>query len=257
MDPTHAELQNVNAGTQGARTEVIDLTHTIDEGSPYWPEKNPGTPFRVSVTANYEPDGFYDRNLVIPEHFGTHMDAPAHLDPKGKTIDQLPAETFLSPAVVIDVSAAAKSQPDYRLSATDVESWVRRHGPIPQGALVLVRTGWSERWPSRAEYMNADARGVMHFPGLSVDAARFLLQHAHPVGIGIDTFSIDYGPSEDFAVHRLTHSAGLYHLENVANLGKLPARGFTVIALPLKLRNGSGSPARVLALLGTEAASLS
>jgi len=248
-------VQNAFAGIRDGKVKVVDLTHTVDEHSPYWPEKTPGTPFHPSITTIYQHDGSFTRNLVIPEHFGTHMDAPAHFDPKGETIAQIPAEKFLSPAVMIDVSAAVKSNVDYRVRASDVQNWIKLHGPIPHGALVLIRTGWDRRWPSQAKFMNVDSEGVLHFPGLSVEAARYLLDHADPAGIGIDTASMDYGPSKDFLVHHLTLSAGLYHLENVANLSLVPPKGFFVIALPLKLGGGSGSPARVLALLPSETSS--
>jgi kynurenine formamidase len=249
MAQAQTAVHDAFAGIRDDTVKVVDLTHAIDEHSPYWPAKAPGTPFRTSIAATYRHDGFFARNLEMPEHFGTHMDAPVHFDPKGENIDQIPLEKFLSPAVVIDVSAAVKSNGDYRVRALDVEKWIKLHGPIPQGALVLFRTGWDRRWPSQAKFMNADSEGVLHFPGLALAAARYLLDQAHPVGIGIDTASIDYGASKDFPVHHWTLSAGLYHLENVANLGQLPPKGFFVIALPLKLRGGSGSPARVLALI--------
>jgi len=152
----------------------------------------------------------------------------------------------------MDVSSSVKSNTDYRVTVQDIESWIERHGAIPSGAVVFFRTGWDERWPSQEKYMNADAGGVLHFPGLSVEAAQYLLNHAQPVGIGIDTSSVDYGPSTDCPVHNLTMPAGIYHLENVANLKQLPATGFSVIALPLKLGGGSGAPARVIAVIPTE-----
>ena len=234
---------------QSGSVKVVDLTHTLEKDSPYWPEDTPGTPFHTSVAATYRKDGFFARNLSMPEHFGTHMDAPIHFDPKGETVDRIAVEKFLAPAVVIDVRAAARSNADYRVTAQDVENWIKSHGAIPSGAVVFFQTGWAARWPSQKRYMNADAKGVLHFPGLSLEAARYLLKNAQPVGIGIDTGSIDYGPSKDFLVHHLTMSAGLYHLENVANLDQLPATGSSVIALPLKLGGGSGAPARVLAFV--------
>ena len=158
-------------------------------------------------------------------------------------------EKFVVAAVVVDVTAAAASSPDYRVTVADLEQWMNAHGPMPGGCAVLVHTGWASRWPSQERYVNQDARGVMHFPGLSIEAARYLLDHALPVSIGIDTPSVDYGPSEDFKVHQLTMAAGLYHLENLANLDLLPATGACLIALPMKLRGGSGSPTRVLALV--------
>jgi kynurenine formamidase len=241
-------------GIRGGNVRVVDLTHTIDKGSPYWPEESPGTPFHTSIAATYQKDGYFARNISIPEHFGTHMDAPIHFDPEGLSVNRIPVGKFIAPAVMIDVSADVKSNADYRVTAKDIENWIKIHGTIPSGAVVLVRTGWGYRWPSQEKYMNADAKGVLHFPGLSLEAARYLLEHAHPVAVGIDTASIDYGASKDFPVHHLTMSHGLYHLENVANLDKLPPSGFGVIALPLKLGGGSGSPARVLALIPEEPA---
>jgi kynurenine formamidase len=233
------------------KIKVVDLTHPLDDQSPYWPEGTTASPFHARVVATIEHDGYYARGLELPEHFGTHIDAPVHFDPKGASVDQIPVEKFLSVAIVVDVRAGAnaKFNPDYRVTASDLENWVKVHGAMPRGCLVMIRTGWASRWPSQREYMNQDAQGVLHFPGLSLEAARYLLDHAHPVAIGIDTASIDYGPSKDFEVHHLTLGAGLYHLENLANLDLLPPTGARVIALPLKLRGGSGSPARVLALI--------
>jgi kynurenine formamidase len=248
-----AQLSNIPAeliqAVQRGQVQVVDLTHTLSAQAPYWPEGNAPSPFHVRVMETYERDGYFGREIELPEHFGTHMDAPLHFDPKGRSVDQLPVQNFLAMAVVVDISAAVRSNPDYRLTAEDIGHWVKEHGPMPPGCFVLLRTGWGSRWPSEKQFMNQDARGVMHFPGYSLEAARYLLEHVHPVGIGIDTSSIDYGPSKSFEVHHLTMSAGLYHLENVANLDQLPPTGACLIALPMKLQGGSGSPTRVLALV--------
>ena len=231
---------------------LVDLTHTLERDSPYWPEDAPGSPFHISFATTYEKDGNFTRYFSMPEHFGTHMDAPLHFCRGGKSVDQIAFERFFAPAVVIDVSYAVVSDADYRVTVKDIENWVEKRGAVPSGALVFFRTGWAERWPSQELYMNMDARGVLHFPGLSVEAAGYLLDHAQPVGFGIDTASVDHGPSTDFPVHHLTMPAGVYHLENVANLDKLPASGFSVIALPLKLGGGSGAPVRVVGLIPAE-----
>lgn len=241
-------LKEIAAG----RIKLVDLTHPIDEQSPYWPEDHSPSPFHARVVDTYAHDNYFARALEIPEHFGTHIDAPAHFDPHGRTVDQIPVESLLRPIVMIDVSAKAGKDPDYRLTVADVETWVKAHGPVPRGCAVLIRSGWGERWPSQERYMNQDAQGVMHFPGLSLEAARYLVERAAPVAIGIDTPSIDYGPSKKFEVHQFTMSGGLYHLENLIHLGALPATGAILIALPLDLRGGSGSPARVLAIVPSQ-----
>lgn len=242
-------LARVFVGIQSSQIEVIDLTHPLDDQSPYWPEGSGPSPFHARVASTFEKGGYFARDLEFPEHFGTHMDAPAHFDPKGKTLDQIPLTQFLLAAIVIDVSGSAKSNADYRVTAQDLRNWEKRNGAIPSGCVVFFLTGWGQRWPSQKDYMNQDARGTLHFPGLSLEAGHYLLDHSHPAAIGIDTASIDYGPSQNFEVHRLTMPSGLYHLENVANLNRLPARGAFVVALPMNLRGGSGSPTRVLALL--------
>lgn len=240
---------------QRGQVEIVDLTHELDEQSPYWPEGTTGSPFHAKVVATLQRDGYFARTLEIPEHFGTHLDAPAHFDSGGKTVDQIPVETLLRPAVVIDVSGEAEKDPNYRLTLADVESWVRVHGPFPRSCAVLIRTGWGARWPSQKEYMNQDAQGVMHFPGLSLEAARYLVERASPAALGIDTPSIDYGPSKDFELHRFTMTHGLYHLENLVHLGALPATDACLVALPMKFRGGSGSPTRVVALVPVAPAS--
>jgi kynurenine formamidase len=241
-----------SSGLRVGKMRLVDLTHTLDGDTPYWPGNSPGSPFHTSAATTYQQDGNFTRNLRMPEHFGTHMDAPVHFDPQGQSVDCIPVERFLAPGVVIDVSPATRLNADYRVTALDIEKWTEEHGPVPSGAVVFFRTGWATRWPSQGKYMNADTNGVLHFPGLSLEAARYLVGHVQPVGIGIDTASVDYGPSRDCPVHNLTMPAGIYHLENLANLDQLPATGFSVIALRLKLGGGSGAPARVIALVPTQ-----
>jgi kynurenine formamidase len=228
---------------------IVDLTFALDDQAPFWPEGSPASPFRTTTSATHEHDGYFVRNLQLPEHFGTHMDAPLHFDPKGKGLHEIPVQDFLLEAAVVDVRAAVVANSDYQLSVQDLEKWEEAHGPFPHGGAVLMLTGWGARWPSHDRYMNQDAQGVLHFPGFSLEAAHYLLDHAQPRAIGIDTTSIDYGPSEHYEVHNLTMRAGLYHLESLANLEQVPATGAILIALPMKLRGGSGGPARVVALV--------
>jgi kynurenine formamidase len=150
--------------------------------------------------------------------------------------------------VVIDVRAEAQKDSDYRLTPERVAEWEKTHGRIPQGAVVLLRTGWPSRWPDAARYRNQDAAGAMHFPGFSVESILLLLERKIS-GLGIDTLSVDYGPSKDFAVHRVSHGAGLYHMENLADLSALPEAGAFLVVAPIKLDGGSGGPCRVFAIL--------
>jgi kynurenine formamidase len=232
------------AGT-GA-TRVVDMTYAINGKLPAWPGDD--KTFEAQVVATPEKDGYLARSFWMLEHYGTHMDAPAHFPPGKFTLDQIPVAHFFGPAVVIDVREEVGKDPDYRLSAARIEKWETAHGRIPSGAIVMMRTGWASRWPDQARYRNMDASGVMHFPGFSVESAKLLIARG-AVGLGIDTLSIDYGASKDFEVHHTDLPAGLYNLENLANLDQLPEAGAFVIAAPIKLEGGSGGPVRVFALL--------
>jgi kynurenine formamidase len=232
------------AGT-GA-TRVVDMTYAINGKLPAWPGDD--KTFEAQVVATPEKDGYLARSFWMLEHYGTHMDAPAHFPPGKFTLDQIPVAHFFGPAVVIDVREETTKDPDYRLSTARVEKWEAAHGRIPSGAIVMIRTGWASRWPDQARYRNMDENKVMHFPGFSVESAKLLVARG-AVGLGIDTLSIDYGASKDFEVHHVDLPAGLYNLENLANLDQLPEAGAFVIAAPIKLESGSGGPVRVFALL--------
>jgi kynurenine formamidase len=232
-------------GVSDGSTRVVDMTYAINGKLPAWP--GDGRTFEAKVEATPEKDGYFARSFWTLEHYGTHMDAPAHFPPGKEYLDQIPVQHLFAPAVVIDVREEAGKDPDYRLRVMRVEKWEAIHGRIPSGSVVLLRTGWASRWPDQARYRNTDAGGVMHFPGFSVEAARLLIERG-AVGLGIDTLSIDYGPSKDFEVHRVTLPAGLYQLENLANLDQLPDAGAFLISAPIKLEGGSGGPVRVFAI---------
>jgi kynurenine formamidase len=234
------------AGIATGGTRIVDMTYAINGKLPAWPGDD--RTFEPETVATPEKDGYFARSFWTLEHYGTHMDAPLHFAPGGVPLDQIPVSKFFDPAVAIDVRAESAKDADYRLTTGDVQSWEAAHGRIPAGAIVLLRTGWAARWPDQARYRNTDAKGVMHFPGFSVDAAKLLIARG-VAGLGIDTLSIDYGPSQNFEVHRVTLPAGLYHLENLANLDQLPEAGAFLIAAPIKLEGGSGGPCRVFALL--------
>jgi kynurenine formamidase len=233
-------------GVSDGSTRVVDMTYAINGKLPAWPGDD--RTFEAKVVATPEKDGYFARSFWMLEHYGTHMDAPAHFPPGTAYLNQIPVEHLFAPAVVIDVSEEAGKDPDYRLHVMRVEKWEALHGKIPTGAVVLLRTGWAARWPDQARYRNMDAAGVMHFPGFSVEAARLLVERG-AVGLGIDTLSIDSGQSKDFEVHRVTLPAGLYQLENLANLDQLPEAGAFLISAPIKLEGGSGGPVRVFAIL--------
>jgi kynurenine formamidase len=236
------------AAPGGGFRAVVDLTHTISGQAPTY-ELAEKDAYQARTIATIEKGHYLARQISLPEHFGTHIDAPAHFARGLWTVDQIPPERLIAPMVVLDVSGNAEHNPDYQISVDDIARWEQANGQIPLGAVVLARSGWNSRWDSAKSYRNADSKGIMHFPGYSRDAAQFLVEGRNVFGLGIDTLSVDYGPSQDFAVHRYTLAHSLYHLENVANLDRVPVSGATVVVAPVKLEGGSGGPVRILALL--------
>lgn len=228
------------------RARVLDLSYAIRETLPAWPGDR--RPFAASVNATHEKNGCFSRRFDMLEHFGTHLDAPAHFLPGKLFVDEIPPERLFGPAVVVEAREESARDADYRLAPEKIAGWETRHGRIPRGAIVLMRTGWAARWPDAARYCNQDAGGTMHFPGFSVAAAEILIERGAS-GLGIDTMNIDYGASQDFAVHRQALGAGLYQLENLADLVALPEAGAFLIVAPIKLAGGSGGPCRVFAIL--------
>jgi len=235
-------LEDISSG----KMRVIDLSYAINDKLVRWPGDE--KVFEAEVNASIEKDGYFTRSFWTLEHYGTHLDAPVHFAPGKTTVDQIPVKQFFGPAVVLDVQADGAKNADYQLPVARVEEWEKRHRPIPEGAIVLLRTGWSARWPDAERYRNEDAQGRMHFPGFSVDAAKLLIERKVS-GLGCDSMSVDYGASADFAVHHLALGSGLYHLENLADLSALPETGALLVVAPIKLEGGSGGPVRVFALL--------
>ena len=254
--PIGLALLVVNCAQQRpiGQREMIDLTHAFEEATIYWPTE---TGFRLERAAwgVTERGYFYASNrLATPEHGGTHIDAPIHFFEGRATVDEIPVERLIGPGVVVDVTAACAEDRDYRVSVSDFEAWEADHGRLPDGAIVLLRTGFGAFWPDRVRYMGTDARGAeavaeLHFPGLDPAAARWLAAERSIGAIGLDTPSIDHGPSELFASHVALFEHDIPALENVANLERLPPLGFTVIALPMKIKGGSGGPTRIVAVL--------
>jgi kynurenine formamidase len=230
------------------KLRIVDLAWPLNPQSAYWPGDN-YKPFELHTIATLEKDGVLSKAFCSPEHLGTHLDAPNHFERKGPSVDQIPAEQLFAPGVVIDISAAASNDPDYRLSLDDVRRFEQTHGNIPSGAVVLAYTGWSKFWNNRTRYQNTDAMGRLHFPGYSAEAVQFLIDQRQVRGVGLDTMSVDYGLSRDFIVHHVLGKAGRYGLENLAQLDKLPAGGFYLFVAPMKIETGSGGPTRVFAIL--------
>lgn len=232
----------------------VDLTHELAEDSPFWPTAEG---FKHEI-ASYGPTPggwFYSSyNLTLSEHGGTHLDAPIHFAAGRQTTDQIPLDRLIGPAAVIDVSVASAGNRDYRFTVADVEKWERANGRLPDGAILLFHTGFAKYWPDRKAYMGTDERGLeavakLHFPGLSEELARFLVEQRKVAAVGLDTPSLDYGQSKDFIVHRILLGANIPGFENVADLHLLPPKGATVVALPVKIKDGSGGPLRIVAQL--------
>jgi kynurenine formamidase len=232
--------------------KLLDLTYPFDERTIFWPNN---TPFQWEKTAWGMTAGGYwyaAGNFCMAEHGGTHIDAPVHFAKSHHTLDEIPLYRLVGPAVVVDVREAVSKDRDYRLTVDDLKTWETRHGRIPVGAIVLMHSGWGRYWPDKVKYLGSVTPGdseTFHFPGFSKEAAEFLVTERKIDGVGIDTASIDHGPSRDFIVHQILNDANVYGLENVASLDRLPATGATVIALPMKIKGGSGGPVRIIALL--------
>ena len=232
------------------KSNLLDLTHPFDETTIYWPTSKSFKLNRVHRGSTEQGFWYEANNYEAAERGGTHMDAPVHFA-KGKwTVDQIPLSSLIGPGVLIDVSSKAVKQPDYLISRQDFLEWESRHGKISEGSIVLVRTGWENFWPDKKQYLGSDKAedaSNLHFPGFSQGAAQFLTAERHVAAVGLDTASLDYGPSVDFPAHQVFGGANVPGFENLHNLSQLPPKGFRVIALPMKIGNGSGAPLRIVA----------
>jgi kynurenine formamidase len=243
-----------NAPGLFAGGQIIDLTHAYDADTVYWPTAS-GFELESDFKGMTEGGYYYEANSFrSAEHGGTHLDAPIHFAQGRQHVDEIPLERLIGPAVVVDVTAQAADDHDYQVSVNDFKLWEDAHGELPDGVIVLLRTGFGEFWPDRAAYMGTDARGadavpLLHFPGLHPDAAHWLVEHRAIHAIGLDTPSIDYGQSTGFESHRILFEQNIPAFENVAQLEQLPETGFQVIALPMKIRGGSGGPLRIVAVV--------
>lgn len=230
------------------KLHLVDLGWPLNDASPYWPAEN-YEPFRLTTIATLEKNGVLSKAFYCPEHLGTHLDAPNHFEKNQPAVDQINPANLFARGVRIDISTQADADADYRLTTGDVDDWEKKHGRIPENAVVLLDTGWARHWNNYPRYKNQDPMGKLHFPGYSAEAAKFLVTDRQVKGLGIDTLSIDHGPSKDFVVHHIVNGAGRYGLENLTHLDQLPAKGFYIFAAPIKIETGSGGPARVFAIL--------
>ncbi len=230
----------------------VDLSHSYDAQTPYWPTSDG---FRLdTVFEGMTPLGYYYSaySFQSAEHGGTHIDAPIHFSKGMQSVDEIPLKNLMGPAVVIDVRDSVSDYIDYQVQVSDFKRWERKFGNIPDGSLVLLRTGLASFWPNKKKYMGTDQTGelalpLLHFPGLHPEAAAWLVKQRNIKAIGLDTPSIDYGRSSAFESHRILFAANIPAFENLANLDQLPEKGAIVIALPMKIKGGSGGPLRMIA----------
>ncbi len=235
--------------------KIVDLSHSYSDKTVYWvtaKEFELDTVFKGLTEKGYY---YAANNFSTAEHGGTHLDAPIHFSKNGQTTDEIPLEKLIGNAIKIDVSSKALQDPDYLIGINDFRGWEEKHNMnIPQGSIVLLHTGFSRFYPDKEKYLGTSQRGELavkelHFPGLSPDAAQWLVENRSISAIGIDTPSIDYGQSEYFKSHVILLSENIPAFENLTNLDLLPSNGFDIVALPMKIEGGSGAPLRIIALL--------
>lgn len=234
--------------------KMVDLSHPYDSTTIYWPTEK-GFELRKGFEGMTPGGYFYSANAFCsPEHGGTHIDAPIHFFENRNTVDQIPLDQLIAPGLVVDVSEKCAANRDYQVQVEDLTAWEKRNGLFVSNAIVLLRTGFGKHWPDRERYMGTNERGdsgvaKLRFPGLHPDAAHWLVNVRRIKAVGLDTPSIDYGQSKDFKSHVTLFDQNVPAFENVANLDQLPEKGFTVIALPMKIKGGSGGPLRIVALM--------
>jgi len=235
----------------------IDLSYDFSDKTIYWPTANG---FKLDTAFNgTTPGGFYYSayNYCAAEHGGTHLDAPVHFA-KGKwATDEIPLERLTGDAVVIDVSDKALKDSDYLISINDLEAWEKTNGKLKDDVIIFFRTGYGAFYPDAKKYLGTDERGAdavakLHFPAIHPDAAEWLVKNKKIKAVGLDVASVDYGQSKDFKTHQVLYKQNIPGFENVANLEKLPAKGAFVIALPMKIKGGSGGPLRIVAIVPSE-----
>lgn len=228
-----------------ANYRPIDLAHVYSAQSPHYPGDRPMT---REAAGKRETDGFLDYRLDLAEHCGTHLDAPLHFAEAGMAVDEIPLSRLMGPLVVLDISARAAVDPDAQVEREDIAAWTHRHGEIPPGAIVVMRSGWAQRWHDPHAYFGSD-NGKHHSPGWSLAAVRYLIDKTSAVGIGVDSCSIDPLIATDFPVHHAWLGSGGWALENLNNLDDLPEQGGWLIAAVARIEGGTGFPVRPVAFV--------
>ncbi len=236
-----------------AELEWIDLSYSFDSTTLYWPNNPTGFELETEAEGMTEKGYFYSSySLSTPEHGGTHLDAPVHFSEKGQKLDELRLDQLTGKAVLIDVSEQALADRDYLIDTAAIMAWEKKNGQIPEQSMVLFRTGYGKFYPDREKYFGTAKMGMeaipeLHFPGIHPEAARFLAEKRKVKAVGLDTPSLDYGQSQDFASHQVLMGHNIPGFENMANLDQLPDSGIYIVALPMKIKGGSGGPLRVIA----------
>src|SRR5215207_3704825 len=240
-----------NSSNEFPSGEWIDLTHDFSDETIYWVTAEPFT--RTTVSEGNTPQGYYYSayNFSAAEHGGTHIDAPVHFGEGKKSVDQLELSQLISPAVKIDVSSRAANDRDYLITTDDIKNWEAQNGKVPEWSIIIFQTGFGSKWPDKKSYLGTDQKGPdavkdLHFPGLHPDAAKWLVENRKVHAVGLDTASIDFGQSTLYESHVALMTNNIPAFENVANMDKLPAKGFHVVALPMKIKGGSGAPLRIV-----------
>lgn len=226
-------------------SKAVDLTHPLHNDMPFWPG---GVPFHIERLVDYDTGGYQLHKFTMGENTGTHVDAPSHFIQDNTPIDKLPLSQLIVPIVAVDVQHAVANDHDYELTTADILRWEKKHGVVPPNSLFVMNTGWHKRFGDAKKYINLDDAKVMHFPGFSVEAAKLLVKRG-VTGIGIDTLSLDHGPSKTFATHVVMLKANKYQVENMAALDSLPPTGATAVIGVLPVQGGSQAQARIFALL--------
>jgi kynurenine formamidase len=226
---------------------VADLTHVLSPTFPIWPGN---APIRITPKASVARDGYFANRWEVGEHHGTHLDSPAHFVEGGTTAERLPAASFIAPLAVLDIRERVKRDADATMTVDDLLAWEKRHGKLPAGAAVFLSSGWGDKAGDPAAFLGTDGGGALHFPGLAPEACAFLVKERDVVGVGVDTLSVDVGPSKDFKSHKELLKAGKWVLECVANVASVPPAGATVFVGGPKVAGASGGPTRALAVWG-------